>query len=67
MGTDASFVMVVILIVVGKALHFRNLAVKFFLQSVGNSMPGIGYDVVDIRFEAFGGLDHRWKARVIGP
>ena len=67
MEIDGSLVMVPIPIAAGKPLHFFNLAVEAFPQCIGNPMLGVGYDIIDVRFEALGGLDHRPESRVSGP
>ena len=67
MEIDGSFVMVPIPIAAGKPLDSLNLAVEAFPQGIGDPMLSVGYDIVDVRVEALGGLDHRPEARVSGP
>jgi hypothetical protein len=56
---DSGPIVISVSVTTGKAFHFLNFAVETFGQGVGYPVSGIGYDVVDMSFQTFGGLDHR--------
>ena len=67
MKVDSGLIVGSIPIAAGKPFHLLNLAVEAFAQGIGYPVSGIGYDIVDMRFQALRGLDDRAQPRVRGP
>jgi len=67
MKVHSGIIVVSVLVAAGKAFHSLNLAPEAFAQGIGYPVPGIGYHIVDIRFQALGGLDDRAQPRLRSP
>ena len=67
MEIDGGSVMFAIPIAAGKAFYLLDLAIEAFPQRIGFPMLGVGDDVIDMGFEAPGGLDDRIESGVSGP
>ena len=59
MEVDSGPIVISVSVATGKAFHLFNFRVEAFGQGIGYPVSGIGYDVVDMRFQALCGLDHR--------
>ena len=57
MKVNSSLIMISVSVPAGKAFHLLYLAVEAFGQSIGYVVSGIGYDVIDMRFQTLRGLD----------
>ena len=67
MKVDSGLIVISIPITTSKSLHFFDLAVQAFTQGIGYPVSGIGYDIVNMRFQAFRRLDDRLQSGVRGP
>ena len=67
MKIDSSLVVLSVAVPAGKPFHFLNFAVDTFPHGVRDPVFSIGYDIIDMRFQALGGLDDWAHSGVRGP
>ena len=67
MEVDRCFVVISVPIPASEAFDFFDLAVDALTQGIRYPVAGIGHNIVQMRFETLGRLDHRLEPRVGRP
>ena len=67
MKVNSGLIMISVSVPAGKAFHLLYLAIEAFGQGIGYLVSGIGYDIIDMRFQTLRGLDDWGQPGVCSP